>query len=219
MAGCIPLSSSSVGARVYRWFDERLGLGALLSYKVPAHANRIWYMLGGTTVALVILQGITGFLLAQFYHAHPETPGAYESLQYIIAEAPLGWFIRGLHYWGAQVTVVLVSLHLLRVFVTGSFKKPRELNWLAGVGLLALLVAFMFSGTVLKWDQEGYEALVHNIEIGELLGTLGYFFSPEFASHIPILTRLYVAHVSILPILAILLFGLHAYLIRKHGIS
>jgi len=70
-----------------------------------------------------------------------------------------------------------------------------------------------------KWDQEGYEALVHNIEIGELLGSLGYFFTPEFASSVPLLTRLYVAHVSILPVIALLIFGLHAYLIRKHGIS
>ncbi len=213
------LASSAALAKIYRWFDERLGLDALLSYRVPEHSNRIWYMLGGITVALAVLQGVTGFFLAQFYHAHPDSPGAYESIQYIMTEAPLGWFIRGLHYWGAQVVVLLVSLHLLRVFVTGSFKKPRELNWVVGVGLLGLLVAFMFSGTVIKWDQEGYEALVHNIEISELLGSLGYLFTPEFASHIPILTRLYVAHVSILPVIALLIFGLHAYQIRKHGIS
>lgn len=71
----------------------------------------------------------------------------------------------------------------------------------------------------MKWDQEGYEALAHNIEIGQLLGALGYWFIPEYAGHVPILTRIFVAHVSILPVLAVVALGLHFYLIRRHGIS
>jgi len=205
--------------RFWNWLNQRLGIFDFLSYPVPEHANRIWYMLGGATVALLIVQGITGVLVSLYFHPHPDDPGAYESVRFLISEVTLGAFVRNIHFWAAQAIIVLVSLHLLRVFYTASYKAPRELNWLIGVGLLALTVAFAFSGTVLKWDQEGYEALVHNIEIGELLGSLGYFFIPEFAGHIPLLARIYVAHVSILPVLAVIALGVHFYLVRRHGIS
>lgn len=204
---------------LWKWLNERLGVSDFLTYAIPRHANRTWYMLGGITVALILVQGVTGVLLSLYYHPQPEAPGAYESVRFLISEVPLGAFVRNLHFWVGQAIVVLVSLHLLRIFYTGSYKAPRELNWIVGVGLLALTVAFTFSGTVLKWDQEGYEALAHNTEIGELLGGLGYWFIPEYAGNVPILTRIFVAHVSILPVLALIALGLHFYLIRRHGIS
>src|SRR3546814_10273531 len=85
---------------------------------------------------------------------------------------------------------VLAALHLLRVFLTGSYKRPREANWLVGVAMFALVLGAIFTGTVLKWDQEGFEALAHNLEIGELLGGAGFWFSGEFAGGVPLLVRL-----------------------------
>jgi len=88
-----------------------------------------------------------------------------------------------------------------------------------GVALLALTIGFFFTGTVLKWDQESFEAVEHNIEISNLLGTFGTFFSPSFAAGIPLLTRLYSVHVSLLPLFAVLLLIAHVFYIRHFGIS
>lgn len=196
--------------------DERLGISGL-AYPVPEHANSLPYLLGGITLVGFVILIATGVLLAQFYHPHPAN--AHDSVIYIITEAPFGDFIRSLHFWAANLVVITAMLHLIRVFVSGSFKRPREVNWLVGLGLLALTLGFVFTGTILKWDQEGVEALAHNREIGELLGSFGTWFTNEFTVSVPLLTRLYLAHVSLLPIIFTLLVLVHLYLIKHHGIS
>jgi quinol-cytochrome oxidoreductase complex cytochrome b subunit len=128
-------------------------------------------------------------------------------------------FVRALHFWAAQAMYVTAVVHLLRVFLTGSYKRPREGNWLVGVAMFGLVIFALFTGTVLKWDQEGFEALGHNLEIGKLLGGVGIWFSPEFASRVPILVRLYGAHVVIIPGLIIVLVTLHGLLVKRHKIS
>ena len=150
------------GTRRTLWqnLDERLGLGAV-QYPVPPHANTLGYSLGGITLICFLILVATGFLLAQYYNPLPEA--ANESTRYIITTAPLGRLVRGVHYWAAQAMVLAVSLHLIRAFVTAAYKRPREANWLIGVGLLALTSGLYFSGTVIKWDQEGYEAMLHNM--------------------------------------------------------
>lgn len=203
-------------SRLWRVLDERLGLSGL-SYPVPEHANTLPYFLGGITLAGFVILVATGILLAQFYHPHPTN--AHDSVIYIITQAPFGDFIRSLHFWAANVVVITALLHLIRVFSSGSFKRPREVNWLVGLGLLALTLGFVFTGTVMKWDQEGVEALAHNREIGELLGSFGTWFTNEFTISVPLLTRLYLAHVNLLLILLILLLLFHLYLIKQHGIS
>ncbi|RTI12013.1 cytochrome B6 [Thermus scotoductus] len=167
-------------------------------------------------MAFVVLV-ISGIWLAQFYDPMPEHVRA--SMEFILREAPGGFFMRNLHYWAANVVMVTVLLHMLRVLYTGSFKRPRELNWLVGVGLLAVTVGFVFTGTVLKWDQEAVEALEHNVEVAHLLGGIGTFFSPHFAERIPLLTRVFTAHVTVLPFLLVLLLIAHFLLIKLHGLA
>jgi len=123
------------GTRRTLWqnLDERLGLGAV-QYPVPPHANTLGNSLGGITLICFLILVATGFLLAQYYNPLPEA--ANESTRYIITTAPLGRLVRGVHYWAAQALVLAVSLHLIRVFVTAAYKRPREANWLIGVGLL-----------------------------------------------------------------------------------
>lgn len=196
--------------------DERLGLSGF-AYPVPAHANRLPYVLGGITFFGFIILIVTGLLLAQFYHPHPAD--AHDSVIYIISQVPLGDFIRSVHFWAANLVVITALLHLVRIFVTGSFKRPREFNWLVGLGLFGITLLFVFTGTVLKWDQEGVEALAHNKEIGELLGGFGTWFTGEFTRSVPLMTRLFFGHISILPILLILLLFVHFYLINRLGIS
>src|SRR5574341_186359 len=150
--------------RVWTWVDDRLGISEL-NYDVPAHAQSIWYMLGGICgVAFVILIA-TGIYLAQFYD--PDPNNARDSVVYIMTYTEWGQLLRGLHFWTANLVMVTVLLHLIRVFVTGAYKAPREVNWLVGVGLLGVTLGLIFTGTVLKWDQEGWEALQHNQGIGK----------------------------------------------------
>ncbi len=207
-----PTPRSGLGA----WLEERLGMNGIV-YAVPEHANSLPYLLGGITFTGFIILFITGIYLAQFYHPHPAD--AHQSVVYIITGAPLGDLVRSIHFWTGQIVTVTVLLHLLRVLFTGSYKRPREINWYFGLGLLALTLGFVFTGSVLKFDQEGLEALQHNKEAAELVGSLGAWFSADFSRTVPLLTRLFDAHVTILPLLFGLLIATHIYLIKQHGIS
>ncbi|CAL8972702.1 Cytochrome b6 [Propionicimonas sp. T2.31MG-18] len=196
--------------------DDRLGITAL-TYPVPEHANNIAWSLGGITAAALVLLVVTGILLTQFYAPVPEEANA--SVRHIVTHEWGMWFVRGVHFWAAQAMYVTAALHLLRVFLTGSYKRPREGNWLIGVAMFGLVIFALFTGTVLKWDQEGYEALGHNVEVANLLGGGGLWFSPDFANRVSILIRLYSAHVVLIPGLIVVLFTLHALLVKRHRIS
>ena len=202
--------------RAWEAIDERLGLSGL-AYPVPAHANGIGYILGGITFFGFLILAATGIWLAQFYHPTPAT--ARESVVYIMNVAPLGDLVRGIHFWVANIVMATVLLHMGRVFATGAYKRPREANWLIGLGLLGVTLGLTFTGTILKWDQEGFEALSHNVEIGNLVGAFGFWFSGDFTTSLPILGRLYIAHVVILPGLGTLLLIAHFLLVKRHGIS
>ena len=202
--------------RVWAAVDERFGLSAL-AYPVPPHANRIGYILGGITFFGFLILAGTGIWLASFYNAVPEA--AHGSVLYIERVAPFGDWMHGIHFWTANVVMATVLLHMGRVYATGAYKRPREGNWLIGLGLVALTLGLIFTGTVLKWDQEAYEALGHNIEAAGLLGAIGFWFSADFAASLPILGRLYIAHIMILPGLGALLMIAHFLLVKHHGIS
>ena len=211
-----PIEHVSPGRQFVRAVDERLGLDAL-RYPVPEHANNLAWSLGGLTAVSLVILIATGVVLAQFYDPTPEVANA--SVRTIVEDVALGGFIRSLHFWAAQAMYVLAALHLIRVFFHGSYKRPREANWLIGVSMFGLTLLAIFTGTVLKWDQEGYEALAHNLELGQVLGGAGFWFSTSFAAHTPILVRLYSAHIMLIPGLIVILVTLHALLIKRHKIS
>ena len=222
-SGAQPADARAVGrgrrqpAAVWRWLDDRLGLSAL-RYRVPVHANTVWYTLGGITFIGIVVLILTGIWLAQYYN--PDPAAARESVVYIQNSARLGDIVRGIHLWTAYLVVITAALHLIRVLVTAAYKIPREINWLVGLGLLVLLLfGAIFTGTVLRWDQESYEAMVHNMELTQFLGAIGGFFSDTFTTSVAMLSRLYIAHVSIVPLLLILLLIAHIFLIKHHGIS
>ena len=196
--------------------DDRLGITAL-QYPVPEHANNLAWSLGGVTAFTLVVLIATGIVLTQYYNPTPEAANA--SVRYIVDRVAIGRFVRGIHFWAAQAMYVLAALHLLRVFLTGSYKKPREANWLIGVAMFALVIGAIFTGTVLKWDQEGFEALGHNLEIARLLGGVGFWFTAEFSRNVSLLERLYVAHIALIPGLILGLVTIHALLVKRHGIS
>ena len=211
-AGTRPNQRTQLGG----WLYERLGLQGI-SYSVPKHANSLPYVLGGITFVGFLILFVTGIYLSQFYHPHPTD--AHNSVIYIITGVPLGDLVRSVHFWTAQIVTATLLLHLLRVLYTGSYKRPREINWVVGLGLLAVTFGAVFTGSVLKFDQEGLEALQHNKEAAELVSGLGAWFSAEFSRSVPILTRVFNGHVTILPLIFGLLIATHIFLIKQHGIS
>lgn len=214
--GAPAATSLSRRRRALDAIDERMGITAL-QYPVPEHANNLGWSLGGLTAFTFGVLLVTGIYLGQFYNPVPET--ANQSVRDIVTDVWLGNFARGVHFWGAQAMYVFAGLHLLRVFFHASYKRPREGNWLVGVAMFALIIGAIFTGTVLKWDQEAFEALGHNVEMAELLGGLGFWFTPDLASNVPILVRLYVAHAVLIPGLILALVVLHALLVKRHQIS
>lgn len=197
------------------WIGERFGTSSL-DYAIPPAANRLRYMLGGLTFFGILILIVTGIFLDQFYN--PSPVGAHDSILYIMTRVRLGNWVRALHYWAATLVFVSVFLHLVFVFWRRSYSRPREVTWWAGVGLAVLIFVLIFTGTVLRGDQEGTEALEHAVAGGKMAGPPGAVISPDFAASTSLLARLHNLHVSVLPLLLIGLIGLHFALIRIHGI-
>ena len=153
------------------WLMQRLPLKTF-NYEVPKHANTFLFSLGGITLISVIVAIFSGVILAVFYSPNPEL--ANQSIRIFVTDVKLGSLVRGLHVWAANVAVVMMIIHLLRVLFYGSYRKPRELHWLFGVALFVVMVGLVFTGTILKWDQEASEALAHAQELSKLAG-LGFF--------------------------------------------
>ncbi len=201
-----------------RFLDTRLGWNKIFGHQIPKNANDPTYTLGGMIVILGIIQAITGLILQQFYVPHSVAPGAYESVVQITKNVDLS-FVRNLHYWGAQFILIIALLHMTRVFISGAYKKPREIQWLTGVVLLVIIFAFSYTGTILKGDQEGIEAFGHQIETAKLSGPLASILSLQFIPNLPAITRLFDLHVTVIPILSILVVSVHLILIRLNNIS
>lgn len=216
MKSTVSLAQPAQRQKFSEWVVERTGWKGL-TYPVPAHANTIWYVLGGISFVGFLILFATGIYMAQFYNAQPAE--AQPSVVYLITGVPLGDLVRSIHFWTAQIVTVTVLLHFLRVLFTGSYKKPRELQWFVGLGLLLVTFGAVYTGSVLKYDQEGLEALEHAKAAGELMGALGAFFTSEFSRGNALLTRLFTIHTSLLPMAFAALIGIHIYLINQLGIS
>lgn len=193
------------------WWKLRLAWQGT-DYSIPAIANRLPYFLGALTLCGILIQILSGIYLAQFYN--PDPLSAHSSVRFIAERAWLGDFVRSLHLWSANLVLISVTLHLLWVFWRGSYKKPREVTYWAGVLMLGILFFLFFTGTVLKNDQEAIEALAHNIAAAERAGLAGRLLTPGFTTSSPLLSRLYGMHVSVLPLVLLGLLGLHLWLIR-----
>ncbi len=212
----------------------RGGLRAMLgewvfSKQVPAGIGFLRAL--GTALAVVLLtQAVTGMLLALCYVPSPDH--AYDSIRYIDEEVratllghelAVGKFLRGLHHWGASAVIVLAAMHLLRVFFTGAYKRPRALLWVLGVAILGVLLGFGFTGYLLPWDMKAFFATDVGLNIVAQLPKIGPDLAdllrggPELGA--PTLTRMFAAHVLFLPALLLPLAGLHLLLVHQLGIT
>jgi len=206
------------------WLEERSGLVGGLKYflfrKVPGDIN--WMQtLGSATLTAFLVQAITGVVLAMYYQPHPDE--AYASIQQITNDVTLGWLVRGMHRWGASVFIILMFLHMARVFLFGAYKYPRELNWIIGVLLLAMGLGEGFTGYLLPWDQTAYWATVVGININGTAPFLGPFIAQFLQGGAEIgedtLSRFYSLHMLVLPGAIGGLIALHLYLVIRLGVS
>jgi hypothetical protein len=211
--------------RVVDWIDERFQIvepiHKMLKKPVPHFATRWMYCLGGITFMLLVIQGITGVLLAMYYKPTPDE--AYASIQFIENEVRFGAAIRAIHHWSANGTIIMVVAHLLRVFITGAFKPPRELNWVTGVILFVLTLAFGFTGYLLPWDQRAYWATTVGTGIAGGIPQIGelalIFLRGGWDVTSITLSRFYALHILVLPAIIIVLLAGHFWMIRRQGIA
>ena len=209
---------------IYGGLDRRLeikeALSKALKKPVPKHIN--WsFCFGGLTFFLFIIQAFTGILLTLYYRPTPE--GAYESVRHITNHVAFGWLIRGIHHWGANAMILMVIFHMLRVYFYGAYKSPRELNWVVGVGLLGITLAFGFTGYLLPWDQVAFWATTVGSQIAGAVPVVGgplllMMRGGEMVTG-ETLTRFFAGHIIILPVVTVVLLGLHFLMIRRQGIS
>ncbi len=209
--------------KLFTWLDERLGLNDV--YKAvmdrPEPKGNWWNTLGSASMFLFVMQGLTGIFLTVYYTPSPDH--AYDSIQYIMNGVAFGWLIRGIHHWGASLMVIVVVIHMIRVFVTASYKYPRELTWLIGAALLICTLGMGFTGYLLPWNQQAYWATTVGTSIAGSVPWIGPFIlkvlrgGPDLSALT--LNRFFSAHIWMLPLILAGLMGIHLFLIIKHGES
>lgn len=211
---------------VGRWISERLPISAqtlqhLTNEPVPNHLKRWWFALGGTPAYLFIVQIITGILLAFYYQPSPAT--AYESVRFISHDAAFGWYLRSVHKWAATLMIAAVVLHQMRVFFTGAYKKPREINWLVGMTLLILTLITGFTGYSLVYEQLSFWGATVGANIADNVPVLGGFAKRLLlggdAYNPRTLSRFFVLHAALLPMCILILVGIHLSIVRMQGVT
>lgn len=191
-----------------------------------------WAM-GGITFLLFLILTVSGILLMFYYH--PNTRDAYLDMKDLEFTVPFGMFLRNIHRWSAHLMVITVMLHMFRVFMTGSYKPPREFSWVIGVFLLVLTLLLSFTGYLLPWDQLGFWAITVGTNMSRATPLMGHEgpLGPElgFTAYNDIryallggstvganaLLRGYIWHCIALPLIASVLIIVHFWRIRKDG--
>jgi len=210
--------------KIWKWIDDRSGFSEiflpLLRHPVPPGSK--WsYVFGSATLFCLVLQVITGIALSLYYQ--PSSSSAYQSLQYITHQATYGRLLRGIHYFGASMMIIMVSIHMIRVYITASYKYPREMSWISGVFLFLLTILMGFTGQLLRWDSNGVWS---SVVAAEQLGRIP--FIGKYAARLLIggdtiggqsLSRFYSYHVFVIPAFIFLFVGYHIMLVFRNGIS
>lgn len=211
---------------VLAFFRERVPihtaeLQELTNEPIPGHLKRWWFALGGTPLYLFVVQAATGILLT-FYYV-PEPGRAWESVRTITDEVAYGWYFRSLHKWAANMMVVAVVLHAMRVFFTGAYRRPRELNWVIGSVLLGVTLFFGFTGYSLVYEQLSFWGATVASNLTEQVPIVGHFIANLIRGGDTVgpntLTRFFIGHIGVLPTAMTLLLAMHVLLIRLHGVT
>jgi len=209
---------------VLDWLDETTGWrklkATLLDRKIPKGVN--WSnTLGSLLLFCFVVQAVTGILLAMHYSPSPDH--AYQAIQFLGSQVPMGAFLRGLHHWTASAMVLLAMAHLFRVFLAGAYKYPRQMTWFTGVFLLLVVIGLGFTGYLLPWDQKAYWATMVGSKIAGSAPLVGPWVSKILKGGDTLgtitLARFYSIHVLLLPAIFVVLVLVHLFLIVWHGIA
>jgi quinol-cytochrome oxidoreductase complex cytochrome b subunit len=210
---------------IYFWVDERLEMHDyikkdILDKPIPKGLN-LSYCFGGITFFLFVMLAVTGYFMTLYYVPSPQQ--AYDAVDYLTFEVPMGQVIRGVHHWSANLMMVTIFLHMIRVFIYGAYKKPREINWMSGVGLLCLVMGFGFTGYLLPWDQKAYWATKVGTSVIGTVPMVGDYAMRIIRGGSDLgaltLTRFYTLHTLFLPLGTVIFLIAHFVMIRKQGIS
>ncbi|MCZ8515062.1 cytochrome b6 [Paenibacillus filicis] len=217
--------------KVYNWIDERLDITPMwrdvADHEVPEHVNpahhfaAFVYCFGGLTFFLVVIQILSGMFLTMYYV--PDILNAYASVDYLQHKVAFGVIVRGMHFWGASLIITMMFLHTLRVFFTGSYKSPREMNWVVGMLIFFVMMGLGFTGYLLPWDNKAYFATKVGLQIANSAPVIGpyitRFLQGGEITGAQTLTRFFTIHVFFFPAILLALLGGHFFMIRKQGIS
>jgi quinol-cytochrome oxidoreductase complex cytochrome b subunit len=177
--------------------------------------------LGFIASVLFTILFVSGMYLMFFYH--PTVPQAYFDMHDLHTSVAFGEFVRNIHRWSAHLMVLVVLLHLLRVFYSGAYKAPRQFNWLIGIGLMLLTLGLSFTGYLLPWDQLAFWAITVGTNIAGYVPMMGdsarriLLGGPDVGGEA--LLRFYVLHIYVLPALVVLLLSVHIWRVRKDGFA
>ena len=210
--------------KAWQWFDSRTDaskiIAPILKHPVPPRTGWM-YVFGSATLIAFLIQVVTGIALATGYVS--SAGQAYQSLKWITNQAFMGHLLRGMHYFGASAMVLLLGLHMIRTFLTGSYKFPRELNWIVGVFLLLLTLLMGFTGQLLRWDQNGVWSTIVAAEQAGRMPLIGHTIARLLMGGQTVggatLSRFFAYHVFFIPALIFGMVGLHLVLVLQHGIS
>jgi quinol-cytochrome oxidoreductase complex cytochrome b subunit len=217
----------SLGPRVRGWLAERYNIGAFERFsreqagkRLPTHVG-FWHTFGSLSIFLLLNQIVTGILLMVYYRPTDKT--AFESVRFIITHAHFGWLIRGLHAWGAMLMILCVLIHMVRTFVMGAYKKPREITWILGVFIFGCTLTFGFTGYLLPWNQLSYWATVVGTEVAGAIPMVGNYMKTLLRGGVGVggetLSRFYVMHVVVLPWVLVGLVAVHVFFMRVQGLA
>ncbi len=207
-----------------KWLDERvdlIGVRRDLLYRKMPGGLTWWHTLGSATLVAFVIQLVTGVVLAMFYSPSPDH--AYDSIRYLQEKVISGGTLRGIHHWGSSAMVVLVCAHMIRVFVMGAYKYPREVNWLLGVLLFFIVLGFGFTGYLLPWDQKAYWATQVGTNMAGTTPMIGGFLVRLLRGGSQLgaatLARFFAMHVLLLPLMLTSILLLHLAIVVRQGIA
>jgi quinol-cytochrome oxidoreductase complex cytochrome b subunit len=242
----------SIYLSVLIWFDKRLrivdylelleGLYYKVNMQMPkSHTeqynldNKFWYWyplyaLGSFSTIAYVVAAISGALLGFYYAPSTQTVGgetlrtvAYSNVLFIMGDLNFGLFLRSLHRWSAQVMTAAVFLHMLRVYFTGAYKEPRELNWIIGIVLISLTMVFGYTGYLLPWDQLAFWAGQIGVEMSLSIPLIGEWVAQllfgGFTLSQSTVERMYILHVFLLPFVVTTLIAVHIGIVWMQGIA
>ena len=217
--------ATNVGLGAFNWLESRLGLfktaWGFASHPTPANNASWWYVFGSAATVLLMLQIVTGILLALVYS--PSANEAWSSLNFLNHNVTLGWYLRAIHGWGSDFMIAIVLIHMAQVFLFGAFKFPRELTWIVGVLLLLLTLGMAFTGQVMRFDQDAYWGLGIGASIASRVPLVGaplvhlMLGGPTIGG--ATLSRFFTLHVFVIPGILLASVGVHIWMTLFHGVS